>query len=79
MDHPQPKLTRRKSKNNLKRILSLALLPVMVIGMMVVGAAPQMFNDGADINNNDATSTPGCSERHRRFYDDGSLSGPRAT
>ena len=43
--------------NNLKRILSLALASVMVIGMMVVGASAAEFNDGADINNNDAVDT----------------------
>ncbi len=43
--------------NNLKRILSLALASVMLVGMMVVGASAAEFNDGADINNNDAVDT----------------------
>ena len=58
--------------NNLKRILSLALASVMVIGMMVVGASAAEFNDGADINNNDAVDTL-VALNVIGGYDDGSL------
>ena len=43
--------------NNLKRILSLALASVMVIGMMVVGASAAEFVDGDDITHNAAVDT----------------------
>lgn len=41
--------------NNLKRVLSLALASVMVIGMMVTGASA--FTDDADIENKEAVGT----------------------
>ena len=43
--------------NNLKRILSLALASVMLVGMMVVGASAAEFTDGEDIGNKAAVDT----------------------
>ena len=43
--------------NNLKRILSLALASVMLVGMMVVGASAKEFTDADDITNKDAVDT----------------------
>lgn len=43
--------------NNLKRIFSLALATVMVLGMMVVGASATSFPDDADIENKTAVET----------------------
>ncbi|MBP3521084.1 MAG: S-layer homology domain-containing protein, partial [Oscillospiraceae bacterium] len=46
--------------NNLKRILSLALATVMVIGMMVVGASAADYPDADKIVNKDAVETLGA-------------------
>lgn len=43
--------------NNLKRIFSLALATVMVLGMMVVGASATSFTDDADITHDAAVET----------------------
>ena len=43
--------------NNLKRILSLALASVMVIGMMVVGASATSYPDDENIVNKEAVDT----------------------
>ncbi len=42
---------------NLKRVLSLALASVMVMGMMAVGASAADFNDKADIDHVEAVET----------------------
>jgi len=43
--------------NNLKRILSLAVAGVMLVGMMVVGAGAVEFHDGDEIVHKDAVDT----------------------
>ncbi len=42
--------------NNLKRVLSLALSTVMLVGMMAVGASAAEFSDADDIQHNDAVN-----------------------
>ena len=46
--------------NNLKRILSLALASVMLVGMMVVGASAADYPDADEIVNKDAVETLGA-------------------
>ena len=43
--------------NNLKRILSLALASVMLVGMMVVGASATSYPDDENIVNKEAVDT----------------------
>ena len=41
---------------NLKRVLSLGLASVMLLGMMVMGASAATFTDAADIKNTEAVN-----------------------
>ncbi len=43
--------------NNLKRVLSLALSTVMLVGMMAMGASAAEFSDADDIQHDDAVNT----------------------
>src|SRR5699024_8471684 len=54
---PDSNQIRRKSEmRNLKRVLSMALASVMVLGLTVVGASAANFNDQAEIKHTTAAA-----------------------
>ena len=51
--------------NNLKRVLSLALSGIMLVGMMAVGAGAADFSDADEIQHTDAVNTNIFANAHK--------------